>query len=147
MENGPSIASDASTTASAVALIGFIWLASGWGTSVTGSGGRSDGGVGNMADIGLVHWLMRQCCELRNYRRARIRWDAPSADLNGLGLGFFAAVVAGHHVEAEQAAFQRAVEERRLARFLQAQQAWQAQVRRKQEHGTAGEALLERGAQ
>lgn len=33
-------------------------------------------------------------------------------------LGFFAPVEAGHHVEAKQPAFQRAVEERRLARFF-----------------------------
>jgi len=73
--------------ASAVALIGFMWLASGWGTSVTGSGGKSDGGVGNMADIWSMHWLMQQLLELRNYRRALIRWGAPAgADYTVFGL-------------------------------------------------------------
>jgi hypothetical protein len=59
----------------------------------------------------------------------------------------FAAVEAGHHVEAEQAAFERAVEERRLARFLQAQHLRQRQVGGEQVHGPAGEALLQRGGE
>ena len=73
----------------------------GSGTGMTGSFGRLSGsGSGSIAYSGCGFGRLR--------------------------LGRFAAVEAGHHVEAEQAAFEGAVEERRLARFLQAQQLRQA---------------------
>lgn len=64
-----------------------------------------------------------------------------------LWLGFFAAIVTGHHVETEQAAFECAVVERCLARFFETQQFRQAEIGREQEHAPARETLFEGGAE
>src|SRR5688500_10550540 len=62
-------------------------------------------------------------------------------------LRFLAPVESSHHVKAEQPALEGAIEEWRLARFLQAQQLGQAEIGRKQEDFPAGEALFQCGTE
>src|ERR1044071_3915586 len=95
----------ARTAASAPGPSGFRCGASGSGMAAGPSGGGGGVGVESIEAFYAVPVL-----------------------LAGGRVGRRLAVEAGHHVEAEQAAFQRAVEEWRLARLFQAQHLRQAQV-------------------